>query len=32
VSDTTTILEPLVNGEPVHTFEVKDWMFKKGTK
>jgi len=32
VSDTTTILEPLVNGVVVPTFKVEDWMFMKGTK
>lgn len=32
VTDTTTILEPVVNGVVVPTFRVESWMFKKGTK
>lgn len=32
VTDTTTILEPVVNGVTVPTFRVEGWMFKKGTK
>lgn len=31
ISDTTTILEPFVNGERVPTFKVEDWMFQKGS-
>lgn len=29
VSETSVILEPHINGETTHTFEVKPWMFRK---
>lgn len=29
VQDISQILEPIVNGETVHTFQVMPWMFKK---
>lgn len=32
VTDTTVVLQPVVNGKVVPTFKVEDWMFKKGTK
>ncbi len=31
VSDTSVILEPVVDGEPVPTFKVEPWAFNRGS-